>query len=290
MAELTNESKQELNKIIEQLTSIANSEDDNTTKMLASILSMNDDEFDIMAPIFTNSFQQQLNHVNDKLVLIQALQLQGVKYEDLLSALNEISNLSIEDLNISQKKFDFILQLLGYIVNAYGEVEGTSKRIVQMPTERVNEEVKFPFYATDGAAGADVYALEDVEIGPGETKIIPTGLKMEIPYGYAVLVQMRSGLAAKTKLRLANSVGLIDSDYRGEIGIILENIEPKIKDLVLDEEGRATGIEYGRSYSIGKGERIAQLRLVEVPKMAFLEVEKVSETERNIGGYGSTGR
>ena len=290
MAELTNESKQELNKIIEQLTSIANSEDDNTTKMLASILSMNDDEFDIMAPIFTNSFQQQLNHVNDKLVLIQALQLQGVKYEDLLSALDEISNLSIEDLNISQKKFDFILQLLGYIVNAYGEVEGTSKRIVQIPTERVNEEVKFPFYATDGAAGADVYALEDVEIGPGETKIISTGLKMEIPYGYAVLVQMRSGLAAKTKLRLANSVGLIDSDYRGEIGIILENIEPKIKDLVLDEEGRATGIEYGRSYSIGKGERIAQLRLVEVPKMAFLEVEKVSETERNIGGYGSTGR
>ena len=290
MAELTNESKQELNKIIEQLTSIANSEDDSTTKMLASILSMNDDEFDIMAPIFTNSFQQQLNHVNDKLVLIQALQLQGVKYEDLLSALNEISNLSIEDLNISQKKFDFILQLLGYIINAYGEVEGTSKRIVQIPTERVNEEVKFPFYATDGAAGADVYALEDVEIGPGETKIIPTGLKMEIPYGYAVLVQMRSGLAAKSKLRLANSVGLIDSDYRGEIGIILENIEPKIKDLVLDEEGRATGIEYGRSYSIGKGERIAQLRLVEVPKMAFLEVEKVSETARNIGGYGSTGR
>ena len=290
MAELTNENKQELNKIIEQLTSIANSEDDNTTKMLASILSMNDDEFDIMAPIFTNSFQQQLNHVNDKLVLIQALQLQGVKYEDLLSALDEISNLSIEDLNISQKKFDFILQLLGYIVNAYGEVEGTSKRIVQIPTERVNEEVKFPFYATDGAAGADVYALEDIEIGPGETKIISTGLKMEIPYGYAVLIQMRSGIAAKTKLRLANSVALIDSDYRGEIGIILENIEPKIKDLVLDEEGRATGIEYGRSYSIGKGERIAQLRLVEVPKMAFLEVEKVSETTRNIGGYGSTGR
>lgn len=290
MAKLTNESKQELNKIIEQLTSIANSEDDNTTKMLASILSMNDDEFDIMAPIFTNSFQQQLNHVNDKLVLIQALQLQGVKYEDLLSALNEISNLSIEDMNISQKKFDFILQLLGYIINAYGEVEGTSKRIVQIPTERVNEEVKFPFYATDGAAGADVYALEDVEIGPGETKIIPTGLKMEIPYGYAVLVQPRSGLSAKSKLRIANTPGLIDSDYRGEIGIILENIEPKIKDLVLDEEGRATGIEYGRSYSIGKGERIAQLRLVEVPKMAFLEVEKVSETTRNIGGYGSTGR
>ena len=290
MAKLTNESKQELNKIIEQLTSIANSEDDNTTKMLASILSMNDDEFDIMAPIFTNSFQQQLNHVNDKLVLIQALQLQGVKYEDLLSALNEISNLSIEDMNISQKKFDFILQLLGYIINAYGEVEGTSKRIVQIPTERVNEEVKFPFYATDGAAGADVYALEDVEIGPGETKIISTGLKMEIPYGYAVLVQPRSGLSAKSKLRIANTPGLIDSDYRGEIGIILENIEPKIKDLVLDEEGRATGIEYGRSYSIGKGERIAQLRLVEVPKMAFLEVEKVSETTRNIGGYGSTGR
>lgn len=290
MAELTNENKQELNKIIEQLTSIANSEDDNTTKMLASILSMNDDEFDIMAPIFANSFQQQLNHVNDKLVLIQALQLQGVKYEDLLSALNEISNLSIEDMNISQKKFDFILQLLGYIINAYGEVEGTSKRIVQIPTERTNEEVKFPFYATDGAAGADVYALEDVEIGPGETKIIPTGLKMEIPYGYAILIQMRSGLAAKTKLRLANSVALIDSDYRGEIGVILENIEPKIKDLILDEEGRATGIEYGRSYSIGKGERIAQLRLVEVPKMAFLEVEKVSETTRNIGGYGSTGR
>ena len=87
-----------------------------------------------------------------------------------------------------------------------------------------------------------------------------------------------------------NAYQLTTLDYRGEIGISLENIEPKIKDLVIDEEGRATGIEYGRSYSIGKGERIAQLRLVEVPKMAFLEVEKVSETTRNIGGYGSTGR
>ncbi len=87
-----------------------------------------------------------------------------------------------------------------------------------------------------------------------------------------------------------NAYQLTTLDYRGEIGVIIENIEPRIKDLVIDEEGRATGIEYGKSYVISKGERIAQLRLVEVPKMAFIEVEKINETQRNAGGYGSTGR
>ena len=207
---MTEPNKEELQNIMNQLIELSESEEDNTVKQLAAVLAMEDDEFDIMSPILADSFQQQLNHVNDKLVFIQALQMQGVKYEDLLEAISQISSLKPQDMGLSQKKFDFIIQLLGYIVNAYGDVEGTSKRIVQIPVEK-NTEVKLPFYATDGAAGADVYALEDIEIKPGEVKIIPTGLKMEIPYGYAVLVQPRSGLSAKSKLRIANTPGLIDS-------------------------------------------------------------------------------
>ena len=130
-----------------------------------------------------------------------------------------------------------------------------------------------PFYATKGSAGMDVYSNEELELGPLSTTIVKTGLFVKIPEGYEIQVRPRSGLSAKSKLRIANSPGTIDSDYLGEIGIIIDNISDTYHHL------------------IKKGERIAQLVLKKVEQIEWEEVEEFSEiTERNTGGFGSTGK
>ena len=130
-----------------------------------------------------------------------------------------------------------------------------------------------PFYATKGSAGMDVYSNEELELGPLSTTIVKTGLFVKIPEGYEIQVRPRSGLSAKSKLRIANSPGTIDSDYLGEIGIIIDNISQTF------------------SYTVKKGERIAQLVLKKVEQIEWEEVEEFSETtERNTGGFGSTGK
>ena len=130
-----------------------------------------------------------------------------------------------------------------------------------------------PFYATKGSAGMDVYSNEELELEPLSTTIVKTGLFVKIPEGYEIQVRPRSGLSAKSKLRIANSPGTIDSDYLGEIGIIIDNISDIYHHL------------------IKKGERIAQLILKKVEQIEWEEVEEFSETtERNTGGFGSTGK
>ena len=130
-----------------------------------------------------------------------------------------------------------------------------------------------PFYATKGSAGMDVYSNEELELEPLSTTIVKTGLFVKIPEGYEIQVRPRSGLSAKSKLRIANSPGTIDSDYLGEIGIIVDNTSQTF------------------SYTVKKGERIAQLVLKKVEQIEWEEVEEFSETtERNTGGFGSTGK
>ena len=129
-----------------------------------------------------------------------------------------------------------------------------------------------PFYATKGSAGMDVYSNEELELEPLSTTIVKTGLFVKIPEGYEIQVRPRSGLSAKSKLRIANSPGTIDSDYLGEIGIIIDNISDTYHHL------------------IKKGERIAQLVLKKVENIEWEEAEELSETERNTGGFGSTGK
>lgn len=130
-----------------------------------------------------------------------------------------------------------------------------------------------PTYGSAEAAGADLYACleEDVLIAPGESAFIPTGLAMEIPKGYAGLIFARSGLACKRGLAPANKVGVIDSDYRGEFIVVLHN----------------HGSEQQR---ICHGERVAQLIITPVYTPGFLEVDELSDTQRDTSGFGSTGR
>jgi dUTP pyrophosphatase len=193
--------------------------------------------------------------------------------------------------SLSAQKRDFLKQIVGLSYNLMAETEGSAKKKITIPLEYCNENAKMPAYAHLTDSGMDVYALEDITIAPGETKLIPTGLKVAIPAGYELQVRPKSGRCLKTKLRIANTPGTIDAGYRDEIGVIVDNIEPFIKSAQMDEAGRLYNVEFGSSYTIGKGEKFAQLVLCEVPKAVFYQVESVSaiENDGRAGGFGSSG-
>ncbi len=138
--------------------------------------------------------------------------------------------------------------------------------------KKLNDNAVIPTYGSEYAAGADLYAcIEDtVTIEPGETKLIPTGLAMELPIGYAGLIYARSGLASKKGLAPANKVGVVDSDYRGEVMVALHN-------------------HSNVSASIDPKERIAQLVITPYIAAIFNTVESLEDTARGEGGFGSTG-
>ena len=138
---------------------------------------------------------------------------------------------------------------------------------------KLDPRAKTPTYGTEFSAGADLYAITGGEklIKAGETQFVSTGLSIEIPTGYVGLVYARSGLACKKGLAPANKVGVIDSDYRGEIRVGLCNFS-------------------GEPYTVSPGERIAQLVLHPVLLLPVTEVDTLDETERGTGGFGSTGK
>jgi dUTP pyrophosphatase len=135
-----------------------------------------------------------------------------------------------------------------------------------------NEDVDLPFYASVGASGADIKAkiLSDIVIEPGESKIIPTGLRFEIPHGYEIQVRPRSGLAVKNQVTVLNTPGTIDADYRGELLIIM--------------------INHGKEpFVVTNGMRIAQIVLAQVAQAVFTRQDVLETTTRGEGKFGSTG-
>lgn len=143
---------------------------------------------------------------------------------------------------------------------------------IPVPVKRLPhaEGLDLPAYATEGAAGMDVLAAEDVTLAPGTRHAVATGLALAIPPGYEVQVRPRSGLALKHGISVPNAPGTIDSDYRGELRVILINhgAEP---------------------FAVRRGDRVAQLVLAPVVRARWLEVEDLDETARGEGGFGSTG-
>lgn len=140
--------------------------------------------------------------------------------------------------------------------------------------KKLNENAVMPTYGSQFAAGADLYACtngETVTFKSGETKLIKTGLAMEIPEGYAGLIYARSGIANKRGLAPSNKVGVVDSDYRGEIMVSLHN-------------------HSNEEQSIADGERIAQMVIAPFLKVEYTEVDELTDTVRGEGGFGSTGK
>ena len=143
----------------------------------------------------------------------------------------------------------------------------------KIAVKKLDERAVLPTYGSEFSAGADLYAVCDGEVtfAPGETKLIKTGLAMEIPEGYAGLIYARSGLASKRGLAPANKVGVIDADYRGEFMVALHNHSQQVQ-------------------IVAPGERVAQLVVVPVVTPGFAQVEELTDTARGAGGFGSTGK
>ena len=264
---------------------------------LSMLLALPEEHFAMLAPVFLEELEKSFNNVEDKLFIAQAMNAAGAKMEDLQESYTAlIASLDKEFANVmSGQKIDFLKRFLSIGYNAIADIQGVTKRVIQVPIELTSEGAKIPTYANLGDGAVDLYAPCDFTIGPGETKIIPVDIKVALPYGYAFLIHPRSGLSAKTKLRVANSVGLIDSQYKGVIGVILENVEPRIKDIKyeFDDNNRPVivAIEHGQSYTISKGDRFAQMRLVEVPSASFFQVESVDGIgDDRGGGFGSSGK
>ncbi|WP_066648668.1 dUTP diphosphatase [Christensenella timonensis] len=139
--------------------------------------------------------------------------------------------------------------------------------------KKLKREAIIPTYGSEFSAGADLYACveEDMILKPGDTRLIPTGIALEIPAGYAGLIYARSGIATKRGLAPANKVGVVDSDYRGEVLVSLHNHSQEAQ-------------------MVAPGERIAQLVVTPVLAVDFCEVEELEETRRAGGGFGSTGK
>lgn len=144
--------------------------------------------------------------------------------------------------------------------------------VQKVKIKKLDPEAKIPVYGSEFSAGADLFALTggDVVLMPGETAVIPTGIALEIPEGWTGLIFARSGLATKSGLAPANKVGVIDSDYRGEIKVALHNHS--------DKPG-----------TVKRGDRVAQLVIVPYLKADFFEADGLEDTERGSGGFGSTG-
>jgi dUTP pyrophosphatase len=143
--------------------------------------------------------------------------------------------------------------------------------VIQLAVARLRDEAVLPSQAYEGDAGLDLAACERLELAPGERGVVGTGLAVAIPEGHAGLVLPRSGLAARHGITIVNTPGLIDAGYRGEVKVVLLNTDRN------------------EPFTIEAGMRIAQLVVVDVPAVSVVEVEELSESERGVGGFGSSG-
>ena len=145
--------------------------------------------------------------------------------------------------------------------------------MVKILVKKFDRNIKLPTYKTSGSSGMDLvaYIKNKITINPGKTAMIPTGIAVAIPNNYEIQIRPRSGLAAKKGISVLNTPGTVDSDYRGEIKIILINLSKK-------------------TFVVKSGDRIAQIILCPIAKAKFKEVKKLTKTIRGKGGFGSTGK
>jgi dUTP pyrophosphatase len=151
---------------------------------------------------------------------------------------------------------------------AAGPADPSAPRVL---VQRIDAAVPLPAYALPGDAGADIVTAVDITLAPGERAVLPTGLAIAVPDGFAAFVHPRSGLAARAGLGMVNAPGTIDSGYRGELKIIVINHDP------------------AQPLHLARGERVAQLVVQRVERVAFVEVGELPSSQRGSGGHGSTG-
>ena len=257
-------------------------------ELMGTLLVMEDEDFDKVKDSVLDAMREGVSRQENRQLYATLVKQNGFSKEQYIEELKKIDSLVDTEMpDFSESKRDFMKQFFSICYNAIIDSFDVDKRAIQIPIEICHPEAKIPTYAHKGDAGMDVYSTIDVTIAPGETKLIPLGFKVAIPEGYELQVRPRSGFSLRTHLRVANAPGTIDSGYRDEVGIILHNCAPTIQDF---GDGRAETCLYGPSYTISKGDRIAQLVLQAVPTALFIKTSDISKIgeDRN-GGFGSTG-
>ena len=287
-SKISEEALNSLDKVLD----VDNSEDINGLDFFATLFALNDNDFEILRPLMQDSMIEALSEPQVQMTMIQTLGRSGITLDDILNHTDEVFEqlFNNKEIELSEPKKDFFRFILTSIFNNISASTLNPAHIVEIPVEICRENAKLPTYATNGSGAMDIYAPEEINLQPGESKIVPIGIKVAIPHGYALLIQPRSGLSARSKLRISNTPGLIDEDYHEEIGVILENICPKVLDVDLYDAEHNVVKEFGRDITIGAGERFAQMRLVEVPRVKWREVSSLGvQLEDHGAGYGSTG-
>lgn len=179
---------------------------------IAQLLVLEDESFRTIAPVILNSIQDQVKSVEYRTEMIQQLSGKNLNAQDLAEEYQKISGVIDESSEeLTEEKKDFLKQIFVIIYNSMIELVNGDLPLIQIPIELCSPDAKIPTYAHEGDAGMDVYSTIDCTLAPGESKIIPLGFKVAIPEGYELQVRPRSGLSARTHLRVANAPGTIDS-------------------------------------------------------------------------------
>lgn len=244
--------------------------EDGTISQFVELLNMSDEKYDAVYPMFKAKLTEIFSSKQTQDRLLEQLRFNPIEnIEDEKEAVEEFIKEIKDDNSLSQNKKNTLITILEESLLAIYKLYEVPRERIKVKIKKLNEDATIPFYAHKTDAGADICSVEDVVVPPGQTKIIKTGIAVAIPVGYEIQIRPRSGLSAKTFLRIANAVGTIDSDYRGEIGVIMTNIG-------------------GVSATINKGDKIAQMVIAPTPMIEWEETDTLDSTERGDGGFGST--
>lgn len=259
-----------MNKTMERFRELMGKENIAGSQM-EELIMLPDDIFDsiylefkkqLLASINTTEAQEEIRKVTSN------SSIEDIEKEKA-EILNFIEEIKKED-GLSANKKDVLISLLNESIVSALDFVGNPRVRIPVKISLDNSNAKIPEYAHSSDAGADIFSSEEITIHPNETKAVGTGIKLEIPKGYEIQIRPRSGLSLKTGLRIANSIGTIDADYRGEVKVLLWN----------------SGSE---DYTIKIGDKIAQMLIKEVPMIKFELIDSLSKTERGEKGFGSTG-
>ena len=240
--------------------------------IVSAIIALDDNEFEDLSSGLYGSMDKVFNSTAYHNTVSQHLaSYSDIDYEREKKGYDGMIEI-INSFEISNQKKEFLLKLMQLSYKGILDYQEDPSKRINITYKKLSEDAIVPTYAHAGDAGADIYAVEACTVNPNETVAVGTGIILKIPKGYEAQIRPRSGMSAKTKLRVANAPGTIDSNYRGEIKVLIDN--------------------YGDApYVIAKGDRIAQMVFNEVPIGIFEEGDVSAEADNTRGenGFGSSG-
>ncbi len=261
----------ELKKIFESVPGVSS----DVIEQFITILDLPNDKFDRVYPHFKNEVSKIYEGEEFQQQLLKQMKLNpDIDIEEEKAGIKTFLDEITKDDSLSDNKKEMLTLMFESTINVFEQLAVAQRQMIKVKVTKLNPNAILPTYAHPTDAGADISAVEEVRIEPNETKIIKTGIAVAIPAGYEIQIRPRSGLSIKTGLRIPNSPGTIDTDYRGEIGVPIWN----------------TG---DTAYVIDKGMKIAQMLIAPTPMIKWDEVSSVEElgnTTRGDGGFGSTDR